>query len=65
MLLNGPETVICLGVAGLELQQVGGLGLKKALFLVDNSQISRDGVPPFYRGLLRVWSIMTVSNSCN
>lgn len=29
--------------------------------MVDSSQSSRDGVPPFYRGLLRVWSIMKVS----
>ena len=60
-LLYGPENVVWRGVAGLILQRVGGLGLKKALFLVDSSQISREGVPPFYRGLLRVWSIMKVS----
>ena len=52
--LYGLENVVWRGVAGLVLQQVGGLGLKKALFLVDSSQISRDGVPPFCRGLLRV-----------
>lgn len=58
--LNGPENVTWRGVACEILHTLGNFGLDKALFLMDPTTLNTNGLPVFYRGLFKVWSLFQV-----
>lgn len=54
--LTGPKNLVWREVTSTILKQAGGLGLDSTLFLMDCNKVPVNGLPPFYKGLFKVWS---------
>lgn len=55
--LCGPVDLVWRPLACTILNQLGGLGLNRTLFLMDLKQLNTSGLPSFYRGLFKVWNL--------
>lgn len=62
-LLKGPEVLVWRPLAISILQRAGELGL--SLFLTDGSRPMSPSLPPFYRSLLSVWSVLKKQRQAN
>lgn len=56
--LCGPADLVWRPLACTILNQFGGLGLNKSLFLMDLTQPNVKDLPVFYRGLFKVWNLL-------
>ncbi|KAI4899661.1 hypothetical protein NFI96_033222 [Prochilodus magdalenae] len=65
-LLTGPEGIVWKIPVSRVLQTVEGLGLDRALFLLDSRTLDFGGLPVFYKGLFKVWELFIVQReSCS
>ncbi len=53
--LSSSTDLVWRNMAKMILQKVDGLGLGRALFLVDPKKLRLDGLLSFYRGLFKIW----------
>ncbi|KAK3558043.1 hypothetical protein QTP86_006421 [Hemibagrus guttatus] len=56
-LLTGPRDLVWRAAASGLLHTVKGLGLDRALFLMDTKMLDISGLPMFYRGLFKIWNV--------
>ncbi|KAK3544078.1 hypothetical protein QTP86_001147 [Hemibagrus guttatus] len=61
-LLTGPRDLVWRAAASGLLRTVKGLGLDRALFLMDTKMLDISGLPMFYRGLFKIWNIFKKQN---
>lgn len=62
-LLTGPEDLTWRGVACAILSTLGNFNLNLSLFLMDPAKLNFSGLPVFYQGLFKVWSLFKVKIS--
>ncbi|KAK3542324.1 hypothetical protein QTP86_022474, partial [Hemibagrus guttatus] len=56
-LLTGPRDLVWRAAASGLLRTVKGLGLDRALFLMDTKMLDISGLPMFYCGLFKIWNV--------
>ncbi|KAK3519528.1 hypothetical protein QTP70_034597 [Hemibagrus guttatus] len=61
-LLTGPRDLVWRAAASGLLHTVKGLGLDRALFLMDTKMLDISGLPMFYRGLFKIWNVFKKQN---
>ncbi|KAK3506859.1 hypothetical protein QTP70_029532, partial [Hemibagrus guttatus] len=61
-LLTGPRNLVWRAAASGLLRTVKGLGLDRALFLMDTKMLDISGLPMFYRGLFKIWNVFKKQN---
>ncbi|KAK3528905.1 hypothetical protein QTP70_012070 [Hemibagrus guttatus] len=61
-LLTGPRDLVWRAAASGLLRTVKGLGLDRALFLMDTKMLDISGLPMFYRGLFKIWNVFKKQN---
>ncbi|KAK3522523.1 hypothetical protein QTP86_017860 [Hemibagrus guttatus] len=61
-LLTGPRDLVWRAAASEILRTVKGLGLDRALFLMDTKMLDISGLPMFYRGLFKIWNVFKKQN---
>ncbi|KAK3568069.1 hypothetical protein QTP86_029707 [Hemibagrus guttatus] len=61
-LLTGPGDLVWRAAASGLLHTVKGLGLDRALFLMDTKMLDISGLPMFYRGLFKIWNVFKKQN---
>ncbi|KAK3537316.1 hypothetical protein QTP70_007621 [Hemibagrus guttatus] len=61
-LLTGPRDLVWRAAASGILCTVKGLGLDRALFLMDTKMLDISGLPMFYRGLFKIWNVFKKQN---
>ncbi|KAK3524871.1 hypothetical protein QTP86_010601 [Hemibagrus guttatus] len=61
-LLTGPRDLVWSAAASGLLRTVKGLGLDRALFLMDTKMLDISGLPMFYRGLFKIWNVFKKQN---
>ncbi|KAK3529400.1 hypothetical protein QTP70_031142, partial [Hemibagrus guttatus] len=61
-LLTGPRDLVWRAAASGLLHTVKGLGLDRALFLMDTKKLDISGFPMFYRGLFKIWNVFKKQN---
>ncbi|KAI4874448.1 hypothetical protein NFI96_005558 [Prochilodus magdalenae] len=65
-LLTGPESIVWGIPVSRVLQTVEGLGLDRALFLLDTRTLDFGGLPVFYKGLFKIWELFILPReSCS
>ncbi|KAK3557975.1 hypothetical protein QTP86_005636 [Hemibagrus guttatus] len=60
--LTGPRDLVWRAAASGLLRTVKGLGLDRALFLMDTKMLDISGLPMFYRGLFKIWNVFKKQN---
>lgn len=55
--LCGSADLVWRPLACIILNQMGGLGLSRTLFLIDLKQFNSNGLSAFYHGLVKVWNL--------
>ncbi|KAG7330683.1 hypothetical protein KOW79_006905 [Hemibagrus wyckioides] len=61
-LLTGPGDLVWRAAASGLLRTVQGLGLDRALFLMDTKMLDISGLPDFYRGFFKIWNCFKKQN---
>ncbi|KAK3571382.1 hypothetical protein QTP86_010419 [Hemibagrus guttatus] len=61
-LLTGPRDLVWRAAASGLLRTVKGLGLDRALFLMDTKMLDISGLPMFYRRLFKIWNVFKKQN---
>ncbi|KAK3567956.1 hypothetical protein QTP86_027412 [Hemibagrus guttatus] len=61
-LLTGPRDLVWRAASSGLLRTVKGLGLNRALFLMDTKMLDISGLPMFYRGLFKIWNVFKKQN---
>ncbi|KAK3517201.1 hypothetical protein QTP70_001029 [Hemibagrus guttatus] len=61
-LLTGPRDLVWRAAASGLLCTVKGLGLDRALFLMDTKMLDISGLPMFYCGLFKIWNVFKKQN---
>ncbi|KAK3530052.1 hypothetical protein QTP86_010789 [Hemibagrus guttatus] len=61
-LLTAPRDLVWRAAASGLLRTVKGLGLDRALFLMDTKMLDISGLPMFYRGLFKIWYVFKKQN---
>ncbi|KAK3516159.1 hypothetical protein QTP70_005511 [Hemibagrus guttatus] len=61
-LLTGPRDLVWRAAASGLLRTVKGLGLDRALFLMDTKMLDISGLPMFYCGLFKIWNVFKKQN---
>ncbi|KAK3575409.1 hypothetical protein QTP86_026245, partial [Hemibagrus guttatus] len=61
-LLTGPRDFVWRAAASGLLRTVKGLGVDRALFLMDTKMLDISGLPMFYRGLFKIWNVFKKQN---
>ncbi|KAK3522499.1 hypothetical protein QTP86_016151 [Hemibagrus guttatus] len=60
--LPGPRDLVWRAAASGLLRTVKGLGLDRALFLMDTKMLDISGLPMFYCGLFKIWNVFKKQN---